>query len=154
MDILPIVDRLGESPAAALFGLITGVIFGVSAQRSTFCLRAATVEFAHGSGVKGKLGPKVAVWLLTLSTAIVWVQGAQLLGLFRAADARIMAVPGSWSGAMIGGLMFGAGMVLSRGLFGSAFGSCLHRKSALCCLRPDFCRYRTNEPSRHPRSLS
>ncbi|WP_226554103.1 YeeE/YedE family protein [Celeribacter naphthalenivorans] len=113
MDILTLVEGIGESPSAAIFGLITGVIFGVSAQRSQFCLRAATVEFA-----RGRLGPKVAVWFLTLSTAIVWVQGAQMLVLFRGADARVMAVPGSWSGAVIGGLMFGAGMVLSRGCSG------------------------------------
>jgi len=61
------------------------------------------VEFA-----RGQLGDKVAVWLLTISTAIVWVQGAQMLGLMRAADARMMAVPGSWSGAIIGGLLVGA----------------------------------------------
>ena len=113
MDILPLVDRIGEAPTAALFGLITGVIFGVSAQRSQFCLRAATVEFASGV-----MGPKVAVWLLTFSTAVVWVQAAELLGLFRSADARVMAVPGSWSGAIVGGLMFGAGMVMARGCSG------------------------------------
>ncbi|SFJ71450.1 YeeE/YedE family protein [Celeribacter neptunius] len=113
MDILALVERIGESPAAALFGLITGLIFGVSAQRSQFCLRAATVEFA-----RGKLGPKVAVWFLTLSTGIVWVQAAQMLGFFRGADSRVMAVPGSWSGAIIGGTLFGIGMVLSRGCSG------------------------------------
>lgn len=113
MDILTIVEQIGEGPAAALFGLITGTIFGVAAQRSSFCLRAATIEFARGN-----LGDKVAVWLLTWSTAVVWVQGAQLLGLMRSADARMMAVPGSWSGAIIGGLMFGAGMVLARGCSG------------------------------------
>lgn len=113
MDILTIVEQIGEGPTAALFGLITGIIFGVAAQRSSFCLRAATVEFARGS-----LGDKVAVWLLTWSTAVVWVQGAQVLGLMRSADTRMMAVPGSWSGAIIGGLMFGAGMVLARGCSG------------------------------------
>lgn len=113
MDILPIVERIGEAPTAALFGLITGVMFGVAAQRSRFCLRAATVEFARGG-----LGRAVAVWLLTWSTAVVWVQGAQLAGLMRAEDARMMAVAGSWSGAVIGGLMFGAGMVLARGCSG------------------------------------
>lgn len=113
MDIIALVERIGEGPTAALFGVITGIIFGVAAQRSNFCLRAATVEFA-----RGRLGPKVAVWLLTFSTAVVWVQGAQLLGLFRAGDSRVMAVPGSWSGAIIGGLMFGAGMVLARGCSG------------------------------------
>lgn len=113
MDLLSVVDRIGEGPTAALLGLMTGVVFGIAAQRSRFCLRAAAVEFA-----RGQLGDKVAVWLLTISTAIVWVQGAQMLGLMRAADARMMAVPGSWSGAIIGGLLFGIGMVLARGCSG------------------------------------
>ena len=113
MDLIALVERIGESPAAALFGLITGVIFGIAAQRSRFCLRAATVEFA-----RGQMGDKVAVWLLTFSTAVVWVQGAALLGLMRTEEARIMAVPGSWSGAIIGGLIFGVGMVLARGCSG------------------------------------
>lgn len=113
MDVLNLVERVGEAPAAAILGLITGLIFGVSAQRSRFCLRAAAVEFA-----RGQMGDKVAVWLLTFSTAVVWVQGATLLGLMHPADARMMAVPGSWSGAIIGGLLFGVGMVLARGCSG------------------------------------
>ena len=113
MDLIALVEGVGESPAAALFGLLTGVVFGVAAQRSRFCLRAAVVEFA-----RGEMKDKVAVWLLTFSTALVWVQGAQLLGVFDASNARMMAVPGSWSGAIIGGLMFGAGMVLANGCSG------------------------------------
>lgn len=113
MDLVTLVERIGEAPTAALFGLITGMVFGIAAQRSRFCLRAATVEFA-----RGRMEDKVAVWFLTFSTAVVWVQGAQLLGLMDSADARMMAVPGSWSGAVIGGLMFGAGMVLARGCSG------------------------------------
>lgn len=113
MDIVDLVERIGEAPTAAIFGLITGIVFGVAAQRSNFCLRAATIEFARGS-----LGPKVSVWLLTFSTAMVWVQSAQMFGLFRGADSRVMSVPGSWSGAIIGGLVFGVGMVLSRGCSG------------------------------------
>jgi uncharacterized membrane protein YedE/YeeE len=113
MDMISLVERIGEGPTAALFGLITGLVFGVAAQRSRFCLRAAAVEFARGA-----MQDKVAVWLLTFSTALVWVQTAQLSGLMRSADARMMAVPGSWSGAIIGGLLFGVGMVLSRGCSG------------------------------------
>ncbi|MBK5934408.1 sulfur transporter [Rhodovulum imhoffii] len=113
MDILPLVELYGEAPAAALFGLIAGAIFGVAAQRSAFCLRAATVEFA-----RGKLGPRMSVWLLTFSTALVWVQAAELAGLMRGSEARMMAVTGSWSGAIIGGLLFGIGMVLARGCSG------------------------------------
>ena len=113
MDIIPLIERIGEAPTAALFGLITGLIFGIAAQRSRFCLRAASVEFA-----RGLMKDKIAVWFLTFSTALVWVQGAQLLGLMETQEARMMAVPGSWSGAIIGGLLFGIGMVLARGCSG------------------------------------
>ena len=113
MDLVALVEWIGESQTAALFGLITGIVFGIAAQRSQFCLRAATIEFA-----RGLMQDKVAVWLLTLSTAIVWVQAAELFGLFRSEESRVMAIPGSWSGAIIGGLLFGVGMVLSRGCSG------------------------------------
>lgn len=110
MDFYEFVDSIGEAPSAALLGLITGIVFGIAAQRSRFCLRAATVEFA-----RRQMGPRVAVWLLCFSTAVVWVQAADLMGFMRIEEARVMAVTGSWSGAIIGGLVFGVGMVLSRG---------------------------------------
>lgn len=113
MDLVSLLDYVDEGTLAAGMGLLTGAVFGVAAQRSSFCLRAATVEFARGA-----LGPKVAVWLLAFSTALIWVQGAGQFGLFRSEEARMMAVAGSWSGAIIGGLMFGAGMVLARGCSG------------------------------------
>ncbi|WP_172330431.1 YeeE/YedE family protein [Mangrovicoccus sp. HB161399] len=113
MDSSDLLDLLGDSRAAALLGLLTGLVFGIAAQRSAFCLRAATVEFA-----RGRLGPRVTVWLLCFSTALAWVQLASLAGLFRGADARIMSVPGSLSGAVIGGTLFGIGMVMARGCSG------------------------------------
>lgn len=113
MDLIFLLDTVEEPVLAAVFGLLTGLVFGVAAQRSQFCLRAATVEFA-----RGRMGPRVAVWLLAVSTALIWVQGAALLDLFEVGEARMMAVAGSWSGAILGGLMFGAGMVLARGCSG------------------------------------
>lgn len=112
-SFIAFLEWAGDGPAGAIFGLLTGVIFGIAAQRSSFCLRAATVEFS-----RGKLGGRMAVWLLTFSTALVWVQGAEQFGLFRGADSRFLSVPGSWSGAIIGGLLFGVGMVLARGCSG------------------------------------
>ena len=110
MDLSSFTDLVGDYPASALIGLFVGILFGVAAQRSAFCLRAATVEFA-----RSRLGPRMAVWLLTFSSAVVWVQVARLNGWFHPADARMMAVTGSLSGALIGGLIFGAGMILARG---------------------------------------
>ncbi len=113
MDFAAMLDYFGENNAKAMAGLVVGIVFGIAGQRSQFCLRAATVEFA-----RGRIGPKVAVWLLTFATALFWTQGAQVLGLISLDDARILAVPGSISGAIIGGLMFGVGMVLARGCSG------------------------------------
>ena len=110
MEFSAITERVGDLPTAALMGLLVGIFFGVAAQRSAFCLRAATVEFA-----RGMLGPRMAVWLLAFSSAVIWVQAARMQGLVDTASARMMSVTGSSSGAIIGGLIFGAGMVLARG---------------------------------------
>jgi len=113
MDINRILDVTGDTGAAALIGLAVGVIFGVSSQRSRFCLRAATVEFA-----RGQLGPRLAVWLLCFSTAVFWTQAFSVSGLVPLEQTRWLAPPGSLSGAILGGLIFGAGMVLARGCSG------------------------------------
>jgi uncharacterized membrane protein YedE/YeeE len=111
--MLWLVETFGESYSAGLVGLLVGLTFGIAAQRSQFCLRASVVEFA-----RHQLGPRMAVWLLTLSTAIVWTQAADLAGIINSADARIMAIPGSYSGAIVGGAIFGVGMILTKGCSG------------------------------------
>lgn len=117
MDLLTVLtsvsERIGDLTTALMIGLLVGTVFGVAAQRSAFCLRSAAVEFS-----RRRLGPAMAIWLLTFSTAMVWVQGAQIAGMFRPDAARIMSVTGSWSGAIIGGLLFGVGMVMARGCSG------------------------------------
>jgi uncharacterized membrane protein YedE/YeeE len=113
LDLVPLIDRVGEPAAAALGGLVLGVVFGWAAQRSRFCLRAAVVEFARGA-----VGPRTSVWLLAFSTAVFWTQAVQMLGMLDLAEARMLALPGSISGAIVGGLLFGAGMILARGCAG------------------------------------
>ncbi|MGG7567124.1 YeeE/YedE family protein [Rhodovulum sp. DZ06] len=113
MDLEPIIELVGEPATAALGGLVLGAVFGAAAQRSQFCLRASAVEFA-----RGRLGPRMAVWLLTFSTALFWTQLFVNMDVLNLSEARMLAQPGSISGAVIGGLMFGGGMVLARGCSG------------------------------------
>jgi uncharacterized membrane protein YedE/YeeE len=113
MDLIWLLDRAGEGPAAVIVGLVTGLVFGVAAQRSRFCLRAATVEFG-----RGQVGERTTIWFLTFATALFWVQAMQMAGLADLDGARQLASPGSISGAAIGGLMFGVGMVMARGCSG------------------------------------
>lgn len=105
-----LIDRYGDPAVLFGGGLLVGLLFGVAAQHSRFCLRAATIEFAGR-----RLGPRMAVWLLAFAGAVLAVQGAIATGHLDIAQARQIAATGSLSGAILGGLMFGAGMILARG---------------------------------------
>lgn len=105
-----LLDRFGDGTVLTMAGALVGVIFGVAAQHSRFCLRAATVELSEGQA-----GSKLAIWLIAFSAGVVCVQLAIAFGILDVSEARQLAATGSLSGAIIGGLMFGAGMILARG---------------------------------------
>ncbi|MEP1354237.1 MAG: YeeE/YedE family protein [Tateyamaria sp.] len=105
-----LIDLYGDSAVMCAAGLLVGLLFGAAAAHSKFCLRAATVEVSEAQP-----GPRLAVWLVAFFAALVTVQGTILLGALDTSDARQLAATGSMSGAIIGGLMFGAGMILARG---------------------------------------
>lgn len=110
MDFFSIIDQVGDLRALALGGLVVGFLFGIMAQRSQFCMRSATIEFGNR-----KLGGKVAIWVLAFSAAVVATQGAIVAGVLDVSQSRQLASVGSMSGAIVGGLIFGVGMILARG---------------------------------------
>ena len=99
-----------DAQKLALGGFAVGLLFGFCAQRSRFCLRSACLEFWRGA-----LGEKFAVWLLVFGAALAGVQGLMMAGLLPVQGIRQLETPGTLSGAIIGGLMFGVGMILARG---------------------------------------
>ena len=104
------IEMWGEPALLMAAGIVTGLLFGAAAQHSRFCLRAATVELASG-----RFSDRMGIWLLTFGAALVATQGAILAGLLDISSARQIAATGSMSGAILGGAMFGVGMILSRG---------------------------------------
>ncbi|MBD1544986.1 YeeE/YedE family protein [Roseibium aggregatum] len=110
MDLTFFLDRFSEPWILTAGGLTVGVIFGAFAQQSRFCLRAAALDFVHGI-----FGVRLSVWLMTFSAAVLGTQILVALGEVQANEARQLASPQSLSGAAIGGLLFGAGMILARG---------------------------------------
>jgi len=110
MDLTVLLDKIPEPWLLALGGLVVGVLFGAFAQQSRFCLRAASLEFS-----RGRPKDRLPVWLLAFSTAVLVTQILIQLGEVQAGEARQLASPQSLSGALLGGVMFGAGMVLARG---------------------------------------
>ncbi len=105
-----LIDQFGEPTLLLVIGLATGLVFGTNAYNSRFCLRAATAEVASGTA-----GPRFAIWLIVFLSALTAVQISIWLGLLDVTEARQIAGVGSISGALIGGLMFGVGMILARG---------------------------------------
>lgn len=105
-----LITNYGEGAVLMAAGALVGVFFGAMAQHSRFCLRAATVELAER-----KIGPRIAIWLIAFSAAVSSVQFAIALDWLDVSQSRQLAAAGSMSGAVIGGLMFGIGMILARG---------------------------------------
>lgn len=105
-----LIETYGEGAILMALGGLVGVLFGATAQHSRFCLRAATVEVAEG-----KLGPRLSIWLIAFSAGVLAVQTLIVLGWLDVSQSRQLATTGSMSGAIIGGLMFGVGMILARG---------------------------------------
>lgn len=110
MSLTYLIAMLGESGTLAFIGLAIGLAFGALGQRSRFCMRAALSELGHGI-----IGPKMAIWLLAFAAAIVGTQGLIIAGALDVSEARQLGGRGSLSGAIIGGLLFGVGMILARG---------------------------------------
>jgi uncharacterized membrane protein YedE/YeeE len=105
-----VVEIYGEGTVLAIGGAVIGVLFGFFAQRSKFCLRAAVIDFWHGH-----FKDKLSIWLLAFSAAVIATQALVLWGGLDSSGARQIAARGSLSGAIVGGLMFGVGMILTRG---------------------------------------
>ncbi len=110
MDYEQLISDIGIQPLQLYLGLILGLTFGVGASLSHFCLRRLVVDVSEF-----KMGPSSHTWLLGLGVSLL---ATQLLLQGDASDiseAQIIAAGSSLSGPIIGGLMFGFGMVLSRG---------------------------------------
>ena len=110
MELNGLIEQYGEPQLLLISGAVIGFLFGVVAQRSRFCLRAAVVET-----IRNQWGEKLAIWLLAFSVAVLGIQALIFAGWFDASASRFIAAQGSISGAAIGGVFFGVGMVLARG---------------------------------------
>lgn len=108
------IEALGleEYPIAALLalaGAVLGLIFGAAAQISRFCLRRAL------AGDPSERADAAGVWAAALLTALLGVQAAIAAGLIDLSATRFLAASLPLGALVIGGSLFGAGMVITRG---------------------------------------
>ena len=102
-------ETLTPPEAALWLGLALGVAFGVLAEITRFCFRRAL------AGQPAERGPALGVWLIALAAAVAGTQAAVQAGLISFGDHRFLAADLPVLAILAGGLLFGAGMVLTRG---------------------------------------
>ncbi len=95
--------------AAVVLGLILGTAFGGLAEVTRFCLRRAV------AGEREERGPATGVWLAALAAALLGTQFAVAAGLISFDGHRFLAADLPWLAIGLGGLLFGVGMILTRG---------------------------------------
>ena len=110
MESLLASNEVSDLTKAGLGGVVVGLLFGYCAVRSRFCLRSACIEFW-----RMQPGRQFAVWLLTFGAALFLTQLLFRFGHLSATEVRQLSTAGTLSGAIIGGVMFGVGMILARG---------------------------------------
>tara|TARA_R110002124_G_scaffold11573_19_gene55050 strand:+ start:11692 stop:12747 length:1056 start_codon:yes stop_codon:yes gene_type:complete len=100
-------DSASAQQVSVWFALALGVMFGVTAAVTKFCFRRALV----GEDRREARG----VWGLALAVAVLGTQLAVALGLIDFAGHRYSTAELPILAIAVGGLLFGAGMVLTRG---------------------------------------
>jgi uncharacterized membrane protein YedE/YeeE len=107
---MPNIDM--GSPAAqvlwATFGL--SLLFGAVAQRTQFCAMGAVADIVNFGDWS-----RMRMWVLSMGVAMLGFNGMVAAGWIDAANTIYAAPRLSWLSAIVGGLMFGVGMVLASG---------------------------------------
>jgi len=94
----------------ALSGLVIGFVFGAVVQRTNFCSMGA-ISDAVATGDRRRL----RAWLLAIAIAIVGTHALLFTGLVAVDKSFYLAPRIAWAAMLIGGLLFGFGMVLAGG---------------------------------------
>lgn len=110
MDLISLINLVGEPGAAVVGGAVLGLVFGFAAQRSAFCTRSAVLDITHGRDLKA-----LATWAVGFAVAVLGVQLLLTFDRIEVVETRFFSTPQSLSGAIFGGLVFGIGMVMTRG---------------------------------------
>ncbi|MCT4558908.1 MAG: YeeE/YedE family protein [Pelagimonas sp.] len=100
-------ETLTAPQAAVWFALLIGLTFGALAERTKFCFRRSLI----GEDRKQALG----LWAIALGVAVLGTQAGVAYGLISFEEHRFLSSDLPLAAILIGGALFGAGMVLTRG---------------------------------------
>ena len=93
-----------------LSGLVIGALFGAVVQRTNFCSMGAISDAVALGDTK-----RLRAWLLAIAVAIAGTNALLLTGLVAIDKSFYLAPRVAWIAMLLGGLLFGFGMVLAGG---------------------------------------
>ena len=91
-------------------GLIIGLLFGATAQRTNFCTMGALSDVVFMGDWN-----RFRAWMLAIAVAILGSQALHLGGAVDLGESIYLGGTLGWAGAILGGLMFGFGMTQAGG---------------------------------------
>jgi uncharacterized membrane protein YedE/YeeE len=94
----------------ALGGALAGAVFGFTAQRTNFCTMGAVSDAVLIGDYR-----RARMWALAIAVALIGSQAMHLSGLVDLGRSIYLTASLGWLGALLGGMMFGCGMVLAGG---------------------------------------
>jgi uncharacterized protein len=101
---------MDKNLAVALAAFAIGAVFGALGRWSGFCLRGAVED-----ALTVREAPRLRGFLLAMAVALVSVQALVLTGHLDISKAVVLPPSLFWGGALLGGAMFGVGMVMTGG---------------------------------------
>jgi uncharacterized membrane protein YedE/YeeE len=104
------MNSIPVNTLVAIAGLLAGIVFGATAQKTNFCTMGAISDAVFMDDYR-----RLRAWMLAIAVAILSSQALHGLGVIDL-NKSIYLVPSlGWLGAILGGLMFGFGMTLAGG---------------------------------------
>src|SRR5262245_53496406 len=91
-------------------GFTIGILFGITVQRTGFCLNSGF----RGFWVTGD-GRKLRGFALAIAVAVIATQAMEAAGIVDLRRSIYVASPVSWLMIPLGGILFGYGMIASNG---------------------------------------
>src|SRR3954469_3566925 len=104
------MPELSASALVCTLGLIAGLVFGVTAQRTNFCTMGAVSDIVNLQDYR-----RFRAWLLAIAVAIAGSQFLSLAGIVDLGRSIYLGPTLGWLGAVLGGLMLRFGMTLAGG---------------------------------------
>ena len=102
------LEYVSEAQAAALFGLIGGLVLGLAARIGRFCTLGAIEDLLYGDDDR-----RIRMWALAIGTAVLAAHAGMALGWIDAARTAYVAQAWNPVASVLGGLTFGYGMAMS-----------------------------------------